>query len=568
MAASADELAPLASAMALPPASAPLPSPPSSPPPPPLSKPRRRGPARHCSYQLAVVFACATSGFLFGYDIGIIDTVLKMPSFQQFFGTATEDGFETDARPETDGNVVASFLVGCVGGAALSSVLADSIGRRLSIALGAVFFVAGGLWQAMTGLEGGALSDVLLTFYCARAVSGVSIGILSGITPLYLSEIAAASDRGRMVAVQQLMITIGILAASVVNSIVFAAVSSGDNAQWRGALGAQVLPGVFLVLVIIVLPFSPRWLMMKGRDDEAAAVLERLRGSGGRAAAELAEIRATLLRERAAGEATWREVLCAPGKTRRSVLLACGLQLFQQLTGINAVLYYAADLFARIGVERTMASTTLVIGNAALLVVGTLPGLYLIEVAGRRALLLWGALAMAVCHACVCGCIEAGAGAGAVTFIFLFTIVFSATWGPTVWVVQGEVIPLRARAKGTAVATLVNWSINAVVGKVTPLVVERLGAYTYLIFACCMLVAWLFVFALLPETMGKSLEAIELLFDSGAGKGAAGGGASSAKDVAAWGVASRGPTDSGVAVMSPLAAREERRDRLARTQAT
>jgi len=504
-------------------------------------------------YSVAVVFACAISGFLFGYEIGVIDAVLKMPSFTRQFGTSDEFGAELDSKPNVDGNIVAAFLVGCVVGAALCSILADRLGRKYSLLVGAVLFSGGGLWQALS-------SDISL-FYAARAISGIAVGLLSSVTPLYLSEISAAGDRGRAVTIQQLMITIGIFTASCVNASFFAFVSSASEVQWRGALGAQVVPGVALCLVLFFLPYSPRWLMMRGRSDEAGVVLRDLRGvtamraavarasldvsssavsakaravasatgAGGlgaalerktaalaeaeaAVAAEAADIRSSLEAERAAGEASLGELLWRRGPVRRAVALACVLQALQQVTGINAVLYYAADLFERAGVSADVAATGLVIANAALLVLATLPGLYLVEVTGRRGLLLWGAAAMAIAHTIVYVGIEVGIVGLALTGVFSFTAIFSATWGPVVWVVQSEVLPMRARARGAAIATMVNWSLNAVIGKVTPLVLVKIEGYTYLIFAGFMVLAVAFVFFGVPETMGKSLESMEQLF--------------------------------------------------------
>ena len=256
------------------------------------------------------------------------------------------------------------------------------------------------------------------------------------------------------------------------------------------------------------------------------------------------------------------------------MLLACALQALQQVTGINAVLYFAADLFERAGVDRAAAATTLVIGNAALLVVGTLPGLYLVEVSGRRVLLLVGAAAMALCHLSIFLGQRFGVVGLALFGMFAFTFSFSATWGPVVWVVQSEVIPLRARARGSALATLTNWALNAVIGKCTPLVVEAIEGSTYLIFASCMLVALVFVFFALPETMGRSLESMESLFERAgdetpaAVKAKAGDGPAAVENpvaaVAAKAAAESAALLTAVAVTPPVATpAADRRERVA-----
>lgn len=469
-------------------------------------------------YAYFVTFAAAVSGFLFGYDIGIIDTVLKMPSFQLYFGTAVIDPsnpnevIDTDIQSSVDGNVVSSFLAGCMGGSLVLSLLADSIGRKRSILVGAALFTTGGTLQA--------IATSLPFLYVARAVSGVSIGLLSSVTPLYLSEIAPAHGRGRMVAIQQLMITVGILVASVVNAVMYLIVSGED--QWRGALGAQSLPGGLLLLIVGWLPFSPRWLMSKGRVDDAVAVIAKLRGLDANHAsvqAEVSEIQEEIDSEAAAGQSTWIELV--RGTLRKRVLIACTLQFFQQWSGINFLLYFAADLFSRIGIAKEHSATTLVIVNAALLILGTLPGLWAVEVKGRRKLLLWGGVGMCLCHFLVCAFIsisslESSLSWAAVVAMFSFTFVFSATWGPVVWVVQSEILPLRARARGTAAATLTNWAMNAIIGKTTPLIADEIEQYTYAMFGCFCLIMTAYVYVSVPETMGVSLESMDLLFEKGA----------------------------------------------------
>ena len=476
-------------------------------------------------YVYGVSFACAISGLLFGYDIGIIDSVLKMPAFMTFFESGVLDATtgavtETEAQATIDGDIVSSFLIGCVLGSALSSVMADSIGRRISILVGALVFALGGIAQAIA-------ADVV-TLCVARGLSGVAIGILSSITPIYIAEVAPPALRGRMVSVQQLMITIGILLASLVNALMFVVVD-GDP-QWRGALGAQSVPALFLIVALVFLPYSPRWLMSRGREREAAAVLVLLRGAASDSqvvademSAMRADVEAEGLGPSGKGQGMpWSDLFYDP-MVRARLSVAVVLQFFQQLTGINFILYFAADLFQRAGIERTQAATTLVIANASLLIIGTLPGLWLVEVRGRRWLLLWGAAAMCACHALVALFLSLMTTAPAesvaplsyvaIAFIFLFTLAFSAAWGPVVWVVQSEVLPLRARAKGGAVATMTNWLFNALVGKLCPLIVKAINQYIYVIFALTCMCGGLYVYFCVPETMGLALEEIDALFE-------------------------------------------------------
>jgi sugar porter (SP) family MFS transporter len=478
-------------------------------------------------YGTCVTFACAISGFLFGYDQGIIDTVLKMESFQLYFGTATSHPHSNSSRtplvvPSADaadvnGNIVFTFLIGCIGGAAMSALIVDSLGRTRSILVGTLLFVLGGIIQATcTSRE---------PFYLSRVASGLGIGVLSNVAPLYISEVSPTALRGRMVAVQQLMIVLGIFVASCVNAGMYTFVQ-GDM-QWRGALAAQCVPGVILLGLLFILPHSPRWLMMKGRDAEAEVVVKRLLGSDSEeerrsgsgfaaAHAEIQLIRESLVAERKAGSVSLRQLFTA-GDLRHQARMVIILAVFQQLTGINVIMYYAADLFERMGVSASTASTSLVIVNSLVLVLATLPGLWLVERWGRVRLLVVGGWAMCVCHVAVCMFVTLSERVpalswAAVVSMMSFTAAFSATWGPVVWVIQSEVFPLRARAKGTSVGTLSNWTACAIVGKVAPLLVEAYHQWVYLGLGVCCAIMAVYSHSKVPETRGVPLERMTSLF--------------------------------------------------------
>ena len=499
-----------------------------------------------------VAVSASVSGFCFGYDIGIIDSILSMDSFRLYFGTGSAapdigggDSVQpTDDAQHVNGWIVASFLIGCVLGSMAVSVLADAIGRKMSIVIGSILFTAGGVMQtAATGLA---------TLYSGRFVGGTGIGILSMVAPLYISETAETESRGALIATQQLLITIGIFVASCVNSILYTYGNDLGDRQWRAALAAQVVPGILLLLIMVPLPRSPRWLVSQGRVDEAKAVLSRLRGVPATAPIVEKEVDAILkeieaecgpeaielimsgTRKYVPFSAQMRAYFARYGElffykpTRRRLVLVCMLQFFQQFTGINVVLYFAADLFERSGVPKQQAATSLVVGNAALLILGTIPGMVLVDRpgVGRRLLLLVGAAAMAVCHVAVTGFVagadryaDGSAGGDALSYsavasMMAFTAWFSATWGPTVWIVQSEVLPLRVRAQGTALGTLVNWASNTVIGKCAPLLVEGAGAYSYLVFAGFCVAMFVYVWAAMPETAGVGLEAMDALFTS------------------------------------------------------
>ncbi len=314
--------------------------------------------------------------------------------------------------------------------------------------------------------------------------------------------------------------------------------------QWRIALSIQAVPGLVLLAAVHSVPASPRWLVLVGREKEAHGVVALLRNiseDDPSVAAEVAGIVEELGAEglRSSGEgkdvtslASWAsrfQGLFRVGALKRTIAV-CAVQFFQQWSGINAILYFAAALFLRAGVSKDTASTSLVVGNAALLVAGTIPGMWAVdkESIGRRRLLLWGSLAMAVCHAFIAALVfmaeaaEAGTARAdalsysAVASMFAFTFFFSATWGPVAWVLSSEVFDLKVRAQGVALGTVFNWASNAIIGKVTPLLFEAVGGLTFLLFCFFCLASFFYVYAFIPETAGVALEDMALVFKEGA----------------------------------------------------
>ncbi|KAJ3059187.1 hypothetical protein HK102_010109, partial [Quaeritorhiza haematococci] len=426
-----------------------------------------------------------------------------MDDFGVRFGLKKYNGttyVKTPDEAQIKGWVTSTFLLGCVAGSIIVSEMADRLGRKWSIMAGSFMFAAGGLVQT--------LADALPGLYAGRVVSGIGIGILSMVVPLYISETAPSDVRGRMVAVQQLMITIGIFVASCVNSVILTFLS-GDL-EWRLAMGMQVIPGSILVLIIIFMPYSPRWLMSRDRDTEAVTIIAKLRAQDANSAtvqSEYHDIKAGIELERTIGNADWSE-LFKRGMFNR-VAIAFVMQTFQQWTGINVILYYAGDLFSRMGFGNANATIGFVIANSFINFISTFPGMYLIERVGRRKLLVWGGFGMGTSHFCVC--LFTGLSKGGSAFlawlavfsVYSFILFFASTWGPTAWVYQSEIFPLRIRAKGTGIATVANWVSNAIIAKITPLIIEHIDFYTYTIFGGMGFAMAIFTLLFVPETMGK-----------------------------------------------------------------
>ncbi|XP_055352827.1 proton myo-inositol cotransporter-like [Paramacrobiotus metropolitanus] len=464
-------------------------------------------------YNYLVAVASAMGGFLFGYEIGVIDQVLIMDSFGLEFGLKYNHSVngtlvKTPNSADISGWITFTFLVGCVVGAALTSILADRIGRRYSIFVGSVLFMIGGAMQ--TG------ASHIAVLYVGRIISGMGVGLMSAVVPLYISETAKTDVRGTLISTYQLMITFGILIASCINAAILSTLT-GD-VEWRLALGMQMVPAAILWGLIIILPFSPRWLVDRGREEEALQSLAKLRSAPADSEAvrtEFASIKESALHEKKIGSVTWLE-LCKAG-IRNRVAIGVVLQCFQQWTGINVILYYAAELFKDMGFSSAHAGVTFVIANAAINFVATFPGMWLVERIGRKLLMIIGGFLMGGAHMLICLFLglsheTPGLSWAAMVFVYVFTISFASTWGPVVWVYQSEIFPMRVRAKGTACCTMSNWIWNAIIAKITPIMLTSITFYTYIVFGSFGIIMAIFVWIFVPETKGKSLEDMDDIF--------------------------------------------------------
>ncbi|KAI8609348.1 general substrate transporter [Chytriomyces sp. MP71] len=288
------------------------------------------------NYNLLISFTAGMGGLLFGYEIGVIGQVLALDAFVSRFGT--DD-------PNNNAWVASMFQFGCVFGAAVFSVLADTLGRKRSILVSGITFAVGGALQA------GANAIALLLV--GRAVSGFAIGIASMVVPVYLAETAPAATRGTITTIYQLMITFGILIASIVNTIIIDNTGGSNGSKdypWRIAMGAQIVPSVLLVILVAFIPYSPRWLAEKKRHDEGLETIAKLRGhttSDQGVIDEYSLIRANAEADAAVGNASWGELFS--GSNGRRVGIAMVNQALQQLTGINIILYFGPYLYKNLG---------------------------------------------------------------------------------------------------------------------------------------------------------------------------------------------------------------------------
>jgi sugar porter (SP) family MFS transporter len=431
-----------------------------------------------------VYFFGALGGLLFGYDTGVIA------------GAILFINKDLGLSPFMSGLVVSSLLVGAMVGAAFAGPIADATGRRKLVLVAAVVFALGAIGAALATSAG-----MLVLF---RVVLGLAVGAASLIVPLYLAEVAPTEIRGAVASLNQLMIVTGILIAYIVNSAL-----AGAEA-WRWMIGLAVVPSVLLFLGMLFMPETPRWLVSKDREEEAREVLRRTRNEVA-VEAEMNDIKRVESQEEGGlGEllASW---------VRPALLVGMGLAIFQQIIGINTIVYYAPTTLTNVGFGNSAA----ILANAGIGVINvtmTLVAIRFIDRVGRKPLLLVGAAGMALSLG-ILGLTSlllpepSGVGlVGIVTLVCLalFIAAFAVSWGPIVWVMLGEIFPLKVRGSAMAVATVLLWSANFVVSLSFPVLLEALGlGWLFLGYALIGLAALFFVRYFVTETKGRSLEKIE-----------------------------------------------------------
>ncbi len=433
---------------------------------------------------ILIATIAALGGLLFGYDTGVISGALL------FLRT------EFALSPGMQGMVAGIALVGAAAGAMVAGDLADRYGRRKVILITALIFILGSLVAAVAYQ----LSVLLL----GRLIVGVGIGLASMLTPLYLAETAPARSRGALVSLNQLAITCGILVSYLVGYLFSA------GGAWRWMLGLGAVPGVILFCGMLVLPETPRWLAGHGRVAAARSVLARLRGAG-KFEAELHDLRTDLQRE---GRIVGWSALLDPA-VRGPLVVGVGLAIFQQITGINTVIYFAPTIFQIAGFSSASAAILATAGVGVVNVAMTVVAIRLIDRIGRRALLLNGLLGMAACLIVLGASFAIGSsspGLGWITVVSLAAYVgfFAIGLGPVFWLLISEIFPLYIRGRGMGVATIANWGSNLLVTVTFLKLLDDLGRpATFLLYALLTIVAVFFTRSAVRETNGRSLEQIE-----------------------------------------------------------
>jgi sugar porter (SP) family MFS transporter len=430
----------------------------------------------------------ALGGLLFGYDVGVISGAILF--IKQEFSLS----------PTMEEIVVSSVLLGSLAGAAVGGILADRLGRRKLLIVTAIVFGCGAI--------GAALAPDTTTLVAARLVAGTAIGIASFVAPLYISEIAPVAIRGKLVSINQVALTSGIVISYLIDY------AFAGSQAWRWMFALAVVPAAAFGVGLMFIPDSPRWLVARGHADQARAVLKRIR-SPDQVESELAQIGQSVAQQKG----TWSELLSP--LLRSAMIVGVGLAIAQQVTGINTVIYYAPTILKFAGMSSAPAAILASVGVGIVNVVLTLVAMQLIDRVGRRPLLLVSLGGMAV-SLFVLGLafwlpqFSARLAWIAIGSLMFYVGSFAVGLGPVFWLILSEIYPIGIRGRAMSVGTIANWSANLLVALSFLTLTQVLGKpATFVLYGVVTIASWLFAFFLVPETKGKTLEQIEAHWRAG-----------------------------------------------------
>ena len=449
------------------------------------------------SYVIKIAIIASLGGFLFGYDTAVISGTINFVSSQ----------FHLDAAGT--GWYVSSALLGCILGVSMSGVLSDKYGRKKLLILSALFFGASAIGCAF------AIGFTDLVIY--RLIGGLGIGVASMLSPLYISELSPSHKRGRLVALYQFAITVGILCSYFINAYLlklshaeFLLQTTGllnkitVSEVWRIMLGSSVFPALLFLFLLLLVPESPRWLTIKGDESGAMRVLKKI-VTDDQAQKEISDIKTNLQRQ------TGGFGILFKGGFKQAMIIGISLAFLTQVSGINAIIYYGPKILEEAGLTIADAlGGQVVIGLVNVLF--TLFAIWKIDRLGRKPLLLAGVIGI-ISSLIIIGSLFYFNSTNTylfLVFILLFIACFAFSYGPVIWVLLSEIFPAKIRGKAMSLATFSLWIGTALVGQLTPVFLEKLEpAGTFWLFALMTTPALYLAIKIIPETKGKSLEEIE-----------------------------------------------------------
>ncbi len=450
-------------------------------------------------YIFGITSVATLGGLLFGYDTAVISGAEK--SVQAFL--IDSQGLSTLIH----GLTISSALIGCIIGGALSGIFSSKLGRKKSLMLAALFFflsaLGSGFPEFLFFTKGEATMGLLYMFNFYRVLGGVGVGMASAIVPMYIGEIAPADIRGRLVSLNQFAIIFGMLVVYFVNW----GIANGQTIDWINNIGwrymflSEAIPAGLFGCLLFLVPETPRYLTLTNKDDEALKILTKINGQQ-KAKEILAEIKNNV--EHHSGK------IFSYGKV--VIIIGILLSVFQQFVGINVALYYAPRIFESMGANKD-ASMMQAVVMGLVNVVFTVLAILTVDKWGRKPLLMVGSIGMAV------GMFAISAlafmqiiGISTLVFIIIYTASFMMSWGPICWVLISEIFPNKIRGKAVAIAVAAQWSANYFISSTYPSMMEFSGGLTYGFYGLMSILSFIFVWKMVPETKGKTLEDMSKLW--------------------------------------------------------
>jgi len=454
---------------------------------------------RNIVYIMGITLVATLGGLLFGYDTAVISGAEK--SVQAYLITSL--GLGSLAH----GATISSALIGCIIGGMISGLLASKMGRKKALMLAAVLFfisaLGSGYPEALFFKRGEPTMGLLYMFNFYRIIGGIGVGLASAICPMYIGEVAPADIRGRLVSINQFAIIFGMLVVYFVNY----GIAHGKTIEfinetgWRWMFVSEAIPAAIFGILLFFVPETPRYLALTNQDTKALEILTKING--------LQQAKLIMNDIRKSVEAA-SEKLFAFGK----VVIAIGilLSVFQQFVGINVALYYAPRIFESMGAAKDASMLqTVVMGLVN--VIFTVIAILTVDKYGRKPLLMIGSVGMAI------GMFAIGAlafmkviGISTLVFIVIYTASFMMSWGPICWVLISEIFPNKIRGRAIAIAVASQWAANYFISSTYPAMMEYSGGVTYCFYGVMSLLSFIFVWKMVPETKGKTLEEMEGLW--------------------------------------------------------
>ena len=454
-------------------------------------------------YVIFMTIVAALGGILFGYDTAVISGTTEMVKGQFAL---------SDMR---EGWYVGCALIGSICGVAVAGAMSDKLGRKLTMLISAALFSISAIGCAVCGNF-----DQLVAY---RIIGGVGIGIVSIVSPIYISEVSPAKVRGTLVSLYQLAVTVGFLLAYLANWVIDAGINpelTGElslwqrmfnSEAWRGMLGSETLPALLFFLIIFFIPESPKWLVVNKKLARAAQVYGRIYRSEADAKAEIATTEESMAGER---KGSWRDIL-KPG-ILKAVIIGSAIAILGQFMGVNAVLYYGPKIFSEAGFDNPMFSTVLV---GVVNMVTTILAFFIIDMVGRKQLIYWGVSGMILCLVCIAVYFQWSAQLGLgngfmLTFFLAYVFCCAISISAIVFVLLSEMYPNSVRGRAMSIAGFALWIGTYLIGQLTPVLLGWSQSGTFFIFAVMCIPYILIMWRLVPETTGRSLEEIEAYWNS------------------------------------------------------